>query len=213
MLGMDKKLNRGDTLIEVLFAISIFSLVVVGSISIMNQGVNASQRSLEITLVRNEIDAQAEALRFMNSSYISAYNPDYTIERYSEDTPAGQWVKMSSLIDVNSDISSFGSASKCEIPSSPHTPFIINPYLAEFVSAADAVFSPAKTFSKIEYNDDLSIISTNWLWVEAIKSNNTEDKNSDYIDFHIRACWNAAGQKNPATIGTIVRLYEPKPKS
>ncbi|MEI6053930.1 MAG: hypothetical protein WCQ49_01000 [Candidatus Saccharibacteria bacterium] len=213
MLAINKILNRGDTLIEVLFAISIFSLVVVGSISIMNQGVNASQRSLEITLVRNEIDAQAEALRFMNASYVSAYKPEYTIERYPVDTPAGQWVKMSSSIGINSDVSSFGAASKCEIPSSPYTPFIINPYLAKFVTAADAIFRPATTFSKIEYNDDLSIISTNWVWVEATKSNNVEDKNSDYIDFHIRACWNAAGQKNPATIGTIVRLYEPKPKS
>jgi len=211
MLGLNKIFNKGDTLIEVLFAISIFSLVVVGSISIMNQGVNASQRSLEITLVRNEIDAQAEALRFMNSSYVSAYNPNYTYSEYSESTPAGQWALMSSDINGNA-VSAYGDTSSCSLPSSSYKSFIINPNTAKYFSYADSKFQLAKTYSKIDYNIDGTISSTNGLWIEAIKSSNAEDKNSDYIDFHIRACWNAAGQKNPATIGTIVRLYEPKPK-
>lgn len=54
-----KRFQRGDTLIEVLFAFSILSLVIVGAMTIMNQGTLASQRSLETTLVREEIDSQA----------------------------------------------------------------------------------------------------------------------------------------------------------
>ena len=56
-------LQRGDTIIEVLLAFSIFSLLSVGAMTVMGQGTNASQRALEITLVRQQIDAQAEALR------------------------------------------------------------------------------------------------------------------------------------------------------
>ena len=71
MLGRQK--NRGDTIIEVLFAITVFSLVVVSSLSIMNQGSATAQRTLEISLVRQQIDAQAETLRFLNTSYVAAY--------------------------------------------------------------------------------------------------------------------------------------------
>ena len=55
--------ERGDTIIEVLLAITVFSLVAVGAMTIMSQGTNTTQRSLEMSLVKQQIDAQAEALR------------------------------------------------------------------------------------------------------------------------------------------------------
>ena len=58
--------NRGDTIIEVLLAVTIFSLVAVGSMVLMNRGVAMAQQSLETTLVRQQIDAQAEMLRFVH---------------------------------------------------------------------------------------------------------------------------------------------------
>jgi prepilin-type N-terminal cleavage/methylation domain-containing protein len=73
MLAFGRFSQKGDTLIEVLFAVTVFSLVAVGSLSIMNQGTTVAQRSLETTLVRQEIDAQAETLRFVHDSYIAAY--------------------------------------------------------------------------------------------------------------------------------------------
>ncbi len=66
-----KKTFSGDSLIEVLLGITIFSAVSVGGIAIMNSGLNQAQRSLEITMARNEIDAQAEALRFIHNNYVA----------------------------------------------------------------------------------------------------------------------------------------------
>lgn len=65
------KTKRGDTLIEVTFAIGIFSAVSVISISLMNSGLQTAQANLELTMARNEIDAQADALRFIQNSYIA----------------------------------------------------------------------------------------------------------------------------------------------
>ncbi len=65
------RFRRGDTLIEVIFAISVFSLVAVISLSAMNQSIETAQGSLEVTMARNEIDAQAEALRFIHNSFLS----------------------------------------------------------------------------------------------------------------------------------------------
>ncbi|MBQ6147418.1 hypothetical protein IJI70_01040 [Candidatus Saccharibacteria bacterium] len=66
---MNEKMLRGDTLVEVMFAVGIFGIVAVSAISLMNRGVNNAQAALETTMARNEIDAQAEALRFIHDAY------------------------------------------------------------------------------------------------------------------------------------------------
>lgn len=63
--------RRGDTLIEVMFAVGFFALVAIISVAAMNSGVNNAERDLELVTARNELNAQAEALRFIHSSYIS----------------------------------------------------------------------------------------------------------------------------------------------
>ena len=63
---------KGDTLIEVTIAIGIFSMVAVIIVSVVNGSASGAQVALETTLAREEIDAQAEALRFIQSSYISS---------------------------------------------------------------------------------------------------------------------------------------------
>lgn len=65
------KQKRGDTLIEVMLSIAIFALVAMITINMMNDGINTAQRTLEAEMARNEIDAQAEALRFIHNSYVS----------------------------------------------------------------------------------------------------------------------------------------------
>lgn len=63
--------KRGDTLIEVMLAVGIFSMVAVAVVAVMSGGTSSAQTALETTLAREEIDAQAEALRFVQSSYIA----------------------------------------------------------------------------------------------------------------------------------------------
>ena len=68
------KVFVGDTLVEVMFAVGIFCLVAIGVVSVMNSSSSKIQQSLEITMTRNEIDTQAEALRYIHSSYNSERN-------------------------------------------------------------------------------------------------------------------------------------------
>jgi len=196
------KYKKGDTLIEVLFAVAIFSLVAVGSISIMNQGTATAQRALEITLVRQEIDAQAETLRFLNSSYIA------------NSSSAEQWQDIHDYaIDGSSggDVSDFGSGASCVIPTKA---FILNAHTAKFVDPT-GTNKPvlAETFSQVRYSlSNPNIFSkAEGIWIEAVKVEPADpnQNNAGYIDFHIRACWDSPGQPIPVTIGTIVRLYEP----
>ncbi len=68
------KYKKGDTLIEVVLAVGIFSMVAVAVVAVMSGGTSSAQAALETTLAREEIDTQAEALRFIHSSYVASKN-------------------------------------------------------------------------------------------------------------------------------------------
>lgn len=128
-----QKIFSGDSLIEVLLGITVFSAVSVGGIAIMNSGLNQAQRSLEITMARNEIDAQAEALRFIHNNYIAE-------REFSEDKWqfTDLWNKIvDSTIDpgdiMGIDTMNLNNADSCEQAyneqfngANGRTPFIIN---------------------------------------------------------------------------------------
>lgn len=66
-------LRKGDTLIEVMLSISIFAFVALLAINMMNDGMNTAQRTLEATMARNEMAAQADALRYVHNGYVSQF--------------------------------------------------------------------------------------------------------------------------------------------
>lgn len=205
MLNKQKRtLQKGDTLIEVLFAVTVFSLVVVLSLSLMNQGTSASIRALQISLVRQEIDSQAEALRFMNSSYVAAYRPGYAPT--ARTTPAEEYYAMMGAIGAGS-VTRFGNNGNQTCPAVPSGSFIINTRTAQYVSGTAAVMQPASAASQTVY-DGATLSQSQGLWVEAIRSA-SDGSGTRYTDFHIRACWDAPGMNVPMNLGTIVRLYEP----
>ncbi len=92
-MGRIKNLiKRGDTIIEVTFAIAVFSLISVLSIQIMDRDVAIIQGTLEAEMARNEIDAQAEALRFIQNAYLSERElaNDTSLRQYKN-----LWLKLS----------------------------------------------------------------------------------------------------------------------
>lgn len=203
--------QQGDTIIEVMFAIAVFAMVAVGCLSIMNQGTATAQRSLEITLVRQQIDAQAETLRYIHQAYVASYGKNATYTG-----TAAQWVKMT---DTSSGkgagaASPFGVTENGLCPSATpgEKPFILNTHTATVWSSVPAMQptggGSAPPFAQVIYNADSSIAEAYGIWIEAIPS--ATGTATGYVDFHIRACWDSAGSGAPATLGTIVRLYEPR---
>ena len=213
MLNFNKKVRneRGDTLIEVLFAVTVFSFIVVAALNLMNQGVAASQRSMEITTVRQQMDGQAEVLRFLHESYVDAYQPGNV---YTPGTPAAEYQKIIAFAKAGARTSAspFNSGGDtCTIPSDASKDFILNPVSATLVTTTinPAVFEQAPVFSQLTYKNGNELDRSQGIWVEAVRS--TENGSSaGYIDFHIRACWNVTGTNVPMNLGTIVRLYEPR---
>lgn len=206
-----KDSQQGDTIIEVLFAVAVFAMVAVGSLSIMNQGTATSQRSLELTLVRQQVDAQVEAIRYIHQAYVAAYQAGGT----NPTGTAAEWKKMTSKTtgkgaNAASDFGAIGAT--CPTTTPGERPFIVNAQKAVVWTTVPSVTPPTGAslppFSQVIYNSDSSISNAYGLWVEAVPSTNASGPG--FVDFHVRACWEAAGSSTPATIGTIVRLYEPR---
>ena len=221
---MHRQSQKGDTIIEVMFAFAIFALVAVGSLTIMNQGIAAAQRSLEITLVRAQIDAQAEAIRFIHQAYVASYQKDGAVPT----GVAGEWVKMTDTVTgkgSTNGASDFGvvDGSVCLASTPGQKPFILNARTATVwgsVPASSPSSGSLPPFSQVIYNPptdtdgdgdlESSINQAYGIWIEAVPSNAASSNGVGFVDFHIRACWSGAGSNAPITLGTIVRLYEPR---
>lgn len=215
-----RSVQRGDTLIEVLFAVTVFSLVIVSALSIMNQGTSASQRSLEMSLVSQQIFNQTEALRFMHESYVTNYQVGYeSTPNLTIAGPTGQFYKVIQNINLTNQTSPVRQASPFvnleSCPTPPRGSFIINTRTGAAVTSG-AIFRPTSTYARLNFNGANPNVLDNaaGIWIEGIKSDNIvgdpSQAGTGYIDFHIRACWEAPGANAPITLGTIVRLYEPR---
>lgn len=231
--------KRGDTLIEVMLAVGIFSMVAVAVVAVMSGGTSGAQTALETTLTREEIDAQAEALRFIQSSYIAEKDDKdgrfaklweaITEKAHNNEAPA---------MDFNSGLTTYSPSNCDELYNSNKGEaktqgFVIDTRkLGTFnedeingvIVSEDKLFEPASTYPRLIYNDSNSLVNTDQgdtlqsvqgIYIIAIKDpNNTSivnkgDKTSAYYDFYIRTCWYGTGDKTPSTISTVMRLYDP----
>lgn len=209
--------EQGDTIVEVLFAVAVFAIVAVGGMAIMNQGTAVAQRSLEVTQVRQQIDAQAEAIRYIHQAYVATYQKGGTP---APSSTAAQWVTMTSTDDEEeggkgastaSDFGELSSEGRCPSSAPGERPFILNARKAEVWGSLPTMTPPANgslpPYAYVDYNGS-NVTSAYGIWIEAIPS---ESNNGlGFVDFHIRACWDSAGSSVPTTLGTIVRLYEPR---
>ena len=189
-----RKFNRGDTLVEVLLGVTIFSLVAVISLETMNRGMAIAQYSLETTLVRQQVDAQAEMLR------------------YAHDMKNDTWKKLvdnnSVSVSVVNDNEGNLGVEKCPDDfSTKEFALAATPSLASKISILNnpGDYKAAETYARV----DSDTKKTYGISVRLVKpSTATGSRDSNKYDAYIKACWMPVGSKMPATIGTIVRLYD-----
>ena len=189
-----RKFNRGDTLVEVLLGVTIFSLVAVIALETMNRGMAIAQYSLETTLVRQQVDAQAEMLR------------------YAHDMKNDTWKKLvdnnSVSVSVVDDNEGSLGVEKCPDDfSTKEFALAATPSLASKISILNnpGDYKAAETYARV----DSDTKKTYGISVRLVKpSTTTGSRDSNKYDAYIKACWMPVGSKMPATIGTIVRLYD-----
>ena len=226
-----RKIRRGDTIIELLFALSIFSLVAILSITVMNLGVSIAEANLELNMARNEVDAQAEAIRFIQNSYL--------VERELATKPYEPlWSKIEEIANKNTEVIALDSisSSSCEqfFDTYKSKGFVVNTRtinpekVGDTIKTGDAI-SAATLGARLIYNSDEQALNqdtgtgltrSEGIIVIPVKSRDHKDDGSTYnpinntnpqfYDFHIYTCWNSPQNNRPTTTGTILRLYNPE---
>ena len=189
-----RKFNRGDTIVEVLLGVTIFSMVAVITLETMNRGMAISQYALETTLVRQQVDAQAEMLR------------------YAHGTKSDIWKKLVdnnavSVSSVNDNEGGLGAESCPDNFSNKEFALAATPSLGSKISILNnpGDYKPAETYARV----DSSTKKTYGIAVRLVKpSTAVGSRDSNKYDAYIKACWMPVGSKMPATLGTIVRLYD-----
>lgn len=191
---------RGDTIVEVMFAFAVFGMVAVGAFMLANRATASLQSSLEITLVREQMDAQAETLRFLNQSYVTALASGATVSANSgtSATPSQLWRHITTNLNVSS-ASAFGASGSTTCPSIPTRAFALNPSTVRLTTGS---IQSATVFSEVVGS------SARGIWIQAVNGSGAT-ASTRYFDFHIRTCWPSAGSNVQSTLATVVRLYEP----
>lgn len=178
--------SRGDTLVEVLFATAIGGMIIMLAITLMNRNLATIQQAVEETIVRQNIDTQAELLRYLTDSYKAS--------RTEQPGPLFQTILDEKRIDPSPGATPYGSCDTSD------------PSKAFYLQADNAAPAGMRVVNYNNDKPDTYAQPGRGLWVEAVGPVPADEK-ANYIDFHIRACWPALSQNVNSTMGTIVRLF------
>ncbi len=261
--------RRGDTIVEAVIAIAIYSIVAVLAIASMNSGLKSAQKNLESTLSRAAIDSQVDSIRYIYENYIvsrtkggsdadyyqAIWNQlinDHRLEVHDTDgkrlkdyvhgldSVAGGTCSDLMYADNNGEKSFVINARALYSPESTVTTEVSGAKFTKNINqvsdARDKVIlsykdgqikttplSPRVIYNHLDNDsgnlDDSSIlIGSNEGETDDSKLPSRVAKQSEGIwvvfvedesyDFYVRTCWNAAGEKSPSTLTTVIRLYK-----
>lgn len=189
--------RHGDTIVEVMFAFSVFSLVVVSAIILMNKGLALAQRSLEITLVRQQIDAQVAMVQ--HAQQMGPASAIWSTLRAG----AGSAPAAIGSITTCPDSGALATGDNYFIASKPDKSDIV----AFKIAAAN--YRPASTYALVDIFGQVNPQQTSYgIWLSLAKADNNGANDNPAYDLYVRACWYSVGESRPTVIGTVVRLYD-----
>ncbi|MBR3172583.1 hypothetical protein IKF21_01535 [Candidatus Saccharibacteria bacterium] len=180
--------KRGDTLIEVTLAVGIFSMIAIAITAVMSSGTSGAQASLETTLTREEIDTQAEALRFIQTAY--AVDRDAADKRFPNlwDQIKTHAIKIGDINEENQPgILQYSPDSCKELYSNPRiadAAFVINPRkLGTFTSDTSNKSTGVKSvyISRKEQSSKFANATTYPRLIFGINKNNNEGLDNSMI--------------------------------
>ncbi len=179
--------SRGDTLVEVLMAIVVLSVIIVGAITVMSRGLKAAQLAVEHTQVRFQVNAQTDMLRYLRDGYIAD----------SKSTPGLTWSSLftAAPIYANTTASNYNNATTCNVTAGKS-----GFYLTQAGGVVSVnLFNPASQPTSYA-------LPGQGMWMEITRSTGISPA---YVDVLVRACWSGIGDSTDQQSVTALRLYDP----
>ena len=171
--------DRGDTLVEVMLALSVLGMVVVGCMSVMNRLNLNVLDAIERTSVRSDINAQTELI-------------NYARDRF-DGTDSWNQIKDLAVDSESADIG--GDCTKND------KSFYLS-YNAD-TDTVDVISGSSDVSGK---NTGGRARPGNGIWIDAVYVNVADA--SPYIDFYVKACWSNLSNNVSSESSTVTRIYD-----
>ena len=198
-----KKNQRGDTLVEVLIAITVLGIIVAGVMATMNRSLVSILNSAERTAARTDINTQTDLLNY--------------VYRNDKET----WSKIVSIAwPVNAgDTAPSSAKDTCKLntgsESGSHPPkygsFYLETEYDDDGGISDVVLHENLTDENGKNEFQRAIIGKG-VWVDAVYYKQGNGNQRSYIDFYIKACWVPFGGNTSPTTDTqsvtVARIYD-----
>lgn len=189
--------ERGDTLVEVLVAIAVFGVVIVGAFSLMNKSVAQMYDSMERSEVRLLLNRQIEALTYARDEYFLAADAGFVADSF--DTAARDaWsaLQTASTYTINTGVPALDSCN------------VTNPQNTFWLDTSSGVVT-------LHSGNSGAVVVTaggfpspgDGIWIQKIDGT-AASAVIPYKDFYIRACWKKTSSSQTQTLSTVVRLYD-----
>lgn len=180
-----KRGQRGDTLVEVLLAFTVFGLVATLALRTMNSGFTQLLVSTQRSETQALINGQVALLRAAHDKAIAG--------------DVGHWNNIKIIAGANSTMP---NASGCATTNS----FGKFYFDTTDGSAQDWMAPQSLTTGYTPSRPSESHpVPGNSMWIEATKVTPTTLNSKPYYDFYVKACWSTGGVQE---LKTVVRLYE-----
>ncbi|MCL2451832.1 prepilin-type N-terminal cleavage/methylation domain-containing protein [Candidatus Saccharibacteria bacterium] len=206
------KNQRGDTLVEVLIAITVLGIIIVGVMATMNRSLVSILNSAERTATRADINSQTDLLNYVHRNDSETWEKIKNLAyKNEEDGKVPPEVMRDPVCQINVD----GHPGDDETDPNPGS-FYLAPIVIDKEDGGDgiSVFDVELAFGLTNEvngtNQFQRAIPGRGVWIDAVyyPQNDTTNRRS-YIDFYIKACWVPFGGRDVDNQSiTVARIYD-----
>ena len=200
-----RRFARGDTIIEVMFSFTVLSILVVSTYIVMNRGTQIAQRSLEITLVRQQVDSQISLIRYAQANNTRAWQD--IRNRYV--VPSDVIINPTAFVEANSRCP---TVAQNDITAGRKAFFLAqNPSNNDvrLIDINSSSYSVPQVYSQVDYRDSANPHAYGvFVQVTNAEKNAGASVTGNSFDVYVSTCWDSVGADVPSTIGTITRIYD-----
>lgn len=179
--------ERGDTLVEVLIAVAVLSVAIVGGLGIMNFGYSLANNAVERTQVQASMNSQLAMISYARDAYIQA-------NKQPSSGGSRAWQAIMSHVTTGAPNTSVCNGATPQ----PSGGFYVKEDIATLDTASVTPFNGAAATTLAQPGSGM--------WVEGRQAGGSVH----YVDFYVKSCWSPIGANADQTSRTVMRLYVPQ---